>query len=201
MTSLLRLDRHGRSVVLDAGVLAPGARVIPYSYIGPEVTWPIYRSGTIGRAKEDLENTTVALDKRLQEAVGGNCWVSVNKAVVTQASAAIPAVPLYVSLLYKAMKDRGLHEEPIHQIVRMMRDHTGPGISPVLDDNGRIRLDDWEMRADVQQEVAKRWIEVTTENLGDLSDFAGFRADFRRLFGFEVDGIDYDQAVETEVAI
>jgi len=189
------------NALLDAGVLAPNARVIAYSYIGPEVTWPIYRSGTIGRAKEHLEKTAVALDKQLQASIGGNCWVSVNKAVVTQASAAIPAVPLYISLLYKSMKERGLHEEPIHQAVRMMRDHLRVGRTPTLDDGGRIRLDDWEMRDDVQAEVAQRWGQATTENLGELSDFAGYRTDFRRLFGFEVAGVDYDQPVETNELI
>jgi enoyl-[acyl-carrier protein] reductase/trans-2-enoyl-CoA reductase (NAD+) len=192
--------RRWVNALLDAGLLAPNARVIAYSYVGPEVTWPIYRSGTIGKAKEELENTAVELDKQLQETVGGHCWVSVNKAVVTQASAAIPAVPLYISLLYKAMKEKGLHEEPIHQVIRMMRDHVGPSLIPALDAHRRIRLDDWEMREDVQAEVTERWEQVTTANLNELSDFVGYKADFRRLFGFDVEGVDYDQAVETSAA-
>jgi enoyl-[acyl-carrier protein] reductase / trans-2-enoyl-CoA reductase (NAD+) len=193
--------RRWVEALLEAGVLARGARVVTYSYIGPQVTWPIYRSGTIGRAKEDMERTTDELDRRLQAAVGGSAWVSVNKAVVTQAAAAIPIVPLYISILYRVMKDMGLHERPIEQMVRMMNEHVGPGRTPALDAERRIRMDDWEMREDVQAEAERRWRAVTTESLPELGDFAGFRQEFRQLFGFEVPGVDYEAAVETDVLL
>ena len=179
----------------DGGVLADGARTVAYSYIGPEVSHPIYRHGTIGRAKEDLEASAAGLRAELL-ASGGGAWVSINKAVVTQASAAIPGVPLYISMLFDEMKAQGLHEGPIEQIARLFRDHIGPGATPSTDEDGRIRLDDLEMRADVQAEVAGRWADVTTERLDELADFAGYRRDFEQLFGFTVDGIDYDAPTE-----
>jgi enoyl-[acyl-carrier protein] reductase / trans-2-enoyl-CoA reductase (NAD+) len=193
--------RRWIDALLAAKALAPGARVAAYSYIGPQVTWPIYRSGTIGRAKADVEETVRALDRRLQDAVGGRAWVSVNKAVVTQASAAIPSVPLYISLLYRVMREKGVHERPIEQMVRLLNEHLGAGRVPVVDAEGRIRMDDWEMREDVQAEVSRRWHAVTTETLHAVSDFALFRTEFRRLFGFEVDGIDYEQPVEVDVPL
>jgi len=193
--------RRWIDALLQAELLAPGARVVSYSYIGPNVTWPIYRSGTIGRAKEDLERTTHELDNRLQEAVGGNAWVSVNKAVVTQAAAAIPVVPLYISILYQVMREMGIHERPIEQMVRMMNTQVGPGHTPAVDAERRIRMDDWEMRDDVQAEVERRWLAVTTETLPELADFAGYQREFLQLFGFEVPGIDYGQPVETEVPL
>jgi enoyl-[acyl-carrier protein] reductase / trans-2-enoyl-CoA reductase (NAD+) len=181
------------------GLLAPGARTVAYSYIGPKLTWPIYRDGTIGRAKQDLEKTAHALDAMLLEKFEGHAWVSVNKAVVTQASAAIPVVPLYLSLLAKVLRGKGLEEKPIEQIRRLFADFlTGPA-SPAIDDAGRIRLDDREMRADVQAEVDALWSQVTTENLHSLTDFAGFQHEFRNLFGFEVDGVDYGRPVETDL--
>jgi len=183
-------------LLLAEGLLAPGARTVAYSYIGPELTAEIYRDGTIGRAKEHLEATGHALDARMQSAVGGHAWVSVNKAVVTQASAAIPAVPLYLSVLIKLMKERGTHEGPIEQIVRMFRDHTGPGATPKLDDKGRIRLDDLEMQPDIQAEIAGIWEHLTTENFRERSDYAGYQADFHRLFGFDVPGVDYTAPTE-----
>src|SRR5207253_7359320 len=140
-----------------------------YSYIGPDLTWAIYRNGTIGRAKEDLEATA----KRLQEKLGttgGHAFVSVNKALVTQASSAIPVVPLYISLLYKVMKAEGLHEGCIEQIQRLFAERLANGASVQLDEKGRVRIDDWEMRADIQKEVADLWTRVNTENLADLSD-------------------------------
>ena len=184
-------------LLLGEGLLAPNARTIAYSYIGPELTAAIYRDGTIGHAKEHLEETGHALHARLEAAVGGDAWVSVNKAVVTQASAAIPAVPLYLSVLMKLMKERGTHEGPIEQIVRMFRDHTGPGASPTLDAKGRIRLDDLEMQPDIQAQIAGIWENLTTENFRAQSDYAGYQSDFHRLFGFDVPGVDY--TVPTEV--
>lgn len=187
--------------LLEADALAEGARVVPFSYIGPEVTHPIYRSGTIGKAKEDLERTTVQLDELLQNRVGGHAYVSINKAVITQASAAIPVVPLYVSLLYRLMKERGVHEEPIHQMVRLFREHIGPGQTPTLDEENRIRLDDRELAPDIQAEVSRLWNTITTDNLRTLTDYDSFKRGFRQLFGFEVEGVNYEEEVEVEASI
>ena len=182
-------------------MLAPGCRTVAYSYIGPELTYPIYRSGTIGRAKEHLEATARALDARLRERLGGAAYVSVNKALTTQASSAIPVVPLYISILYKIMKAKGTHEGTAEQIARLFRDHLAPGRAPRLDDGGRIRVDDLEMEPATQHEVAALWNQVTTENLFAITDYAGFKQEFRALFGFEVPGIDYAQPVETDVPL
>ncbi len=183
----------------SAGVLAQGVRTVAYSYIGPEVTWPIYKNGTIGRAKEDLERAQRALDAKLAP-LGGKAWVSVNKALVTQASSAIPVVPLYISLLYKVMKDAGTHEDCIEQMDRLFRDRLYGG-SPQPDEAGRIRVDDWEMAPEVQQLVDARWREVTTENLAQLGDFAGYQSSFLRLFGFGLAGVDYDAEVDTAAGV
>jgi enoyl-[acyl-carrier protein] reductase / trans-2-enoyl-CoA reductase (NAD+) len=185
----------------DADLLARGCRAVAYSYIGPALTFPIYRSGTIGKAKEDLERTTTELSALLAARVGGTAFVSVNKALVTQASSAIPVVPLYISLLYKVMKETGTHEGTAQQIARLYRDHLGPGRQPHTDAEGRIRLDDLELDPGVQARVDALWADVTTENLASVSDYAGFRTDFRKLFGFEVPGVDYALPVETDVAI
>jgi enoyl-[acyl-carrier protein] reductase/trans-2-enoyl-CoA reductase (NAD+) len=174
-----------------AGVLAPGATAVAYSYIGPDVTRAIYRNGTIGLAKEDLEATARSLNDRLA-AQGGRAVVSINKALVTQASSAIPVVPLYISLLYKVMKQKGVHEGCIEQIQRLFADRLRQGAKPGLDEAGRIRIDDWEMRDDVQQAVGLLWSQVATENLGEISDIAGYRAEFLKLFGFGLPGVDYD---------
>ena len=174
-----------------SGVLAPGATTIAYSYIGPDLTWAIYRNGTIGRAKEDLEATAARLHKRLS-ADGGRAFVSVNKALVTQASSAIPVVPLYISLLYKVMKSRDLHEGTIEQIYRLFAERLAPGADLQLDEGGRIRIDDWEMKPEVQREVAELWPQVNTANLGALSDIADYRAEFLKLFGFGLPGVDYE---------
>ncbi|HCP99645.1 MAG TPA: hypothetical protein DIT99_02610 [Candidatus Latescibacteria bacterium] len=187
--------------LLNAGVLAEGARVVPFSYIGPEVTYPIYRNGTIGRAKEHLEATTAAIHLRLQSKIDGAAYISVNKAVITQASAAIPVVPLYISLLYKLMKERNVHEAPIHQMVRLLTDHIGPGQTPALDEKGRIRLDDREMVDAIQNEIDRLWPMVNTDNFRSLSDYDAYKKGFRQLFGFEVDGIDYDKPVELETEV
>lgn len=181
----------------SGGVLAPGFGTVAYSYIGPDLTWPIYRAGTIGKAKEDLESTARALGARLAS-TGGRALVSVNKALVTQASSAIPVVPLYISLLYKVMKERGLHEGCIEQINRLFDRLYQVQPTPV-DAEGRVRLDDWEMRPDVQQAVADLWPEVTTENLAGLSDIAGYRSEFLKLFGFGLAGVDYEKDVDPHV--
>ncbi len=183
-----------------ANVLAPGAKTVAYSYIGPDLTWAIYRNGTIGRAKEDLEATSQRLSEKLS-ATGGAAYVSVNKALVTQASSAIPVVPLYISLLYKVMKARGLQEGCIEQIERLFASHLYNGASPKVDDHGRIRIDDWEMLPEVQAEVAALWPTVTTENLPLLSDIAGYREEFLRLFGFGLPGVDYEAETNPEMAL
>jgi enoyl-[acyl-carrier protein] reductase/trans-2-enoyl-CoA reductase (NAD+) len=187
--------------LLEADLLAKGCRTVAYSYIGPELTYPIYREGTIGKAKEHLEETARALTAELGARLGGAAYVSVNKALVTQASSAIPVVPLYISLLYKIMKAEGTHEGTALQIARLFRDHLAPGRTPKLDAGGRIRLDDLEMQPQVQRRVSELWDQVTTENLFALTDYAGFKQEFRSLFGFEVAGIDYAQPVETDIPL
>jgi enoyl-[acyl-carrier protein] reductase/trans-2-enoyl-CoA reductase (NAD+) len=184
----------------DAGVLAPGATTVAYSYIGPTVTWAIYKNGSIGKAKEDLEAASGRIGKKLA-ATGGRSFVSINKALVTQASSAIPVVPLYISLLYRIMKEKGLHEGCIEQMQRLYAERLFNGASAQLDEKGRIRIDDWEMRADVQEAVEKLWPTVTTENLGEITDMAGYRQEFLRLFGFGVEGVDYEAETNPVVAV
>ena len=191
--------RRWMRLLLDEGLLAQGARTVAYSYIGPELTWPIYRDGTIGQAKKHLDQTARELGALLAKRLGGNAWISVNKAVVTQASAAIPVVPLYLSLLPPVLRKKGLDEGCIEQIRRLFAEHLADGKDGPRDAEGRIRLDDREMRPDVQAEVLEQWPQITTENLRALTDFAGFQREFRSLFGFEVEGVDYDQPAETEV--
>ena len=181
------------------GLLAEGARTVAYSYIGPTLTWPIYWDGTIGRAKLDLEKTAAELDALLAGRFQGRAWISVNKAIVTQASAAIPVVPLYMSLLFKVMKQKQLDEDAAAQMRRLFLEILVPGKPPATDSARRIRLDDREMRADVQAEVGTLWPQVTSENLLLISDFAGFDRGFKNLFGFDVDGVDYSRPVETDV--
>ncbi len=182
-----------------AGVLAEGVQTVAYSYIGPEVTWPIYKNGTIGKAKEDLEQVQRALDDSLAP-LNGKAWVSVNKALVTQASSAIPVVPLYISLLYKVMKAEGTHEDTIEQMDRLFRDRLYSG-NPQPDSAGRIRVDDWEMTPAVQSLVGERWTSVNTDNLAELADFEGYKTSFLRLFGFGLDGIDYGADVDTGIGV
>jgi enoyl-[acyl-carrier protein] reductase / trans-2-enoyl-CoA reductase (NAD+) len=183
------------------GLLAPGVRTLSYSYIGPELTWPIYRDGTIGRAKNDLEQTARSLDAFLSPKLGGRALICVNKAVVTQASAAIPVVPLYLSLLIKVMNAKGLEEGPIEQMRRLFANFLTADADPKTDEANRLRLDDREMRTDVQAEIARLWPQVTTENLRSVADFAGFQRQFRNLFGFDVEGIDYERPVETDTEL
>ena len=183
----------------EAGALAPGVRTLAYSYIGPSLTWPIYKNGTIGRAKEDLERAQRHIEAKLAP-LGGKAWVSVNKALVTQASSAIPVVPLYISILYKAMKAAGNHEECAEQMDRLFRERLNSP-TPAVDDAGRIRLDDWEMADALQNLIAERWSTVTTENLAELADFAGYQESFQRLFGFGLPGVDYSADVEVQVPI
>ena len=174
----------------EAGVLANDALTLAYSYIGPEVTEAVYRKGTIGRAKDHLEATAFEITKQL-ESVNCKAYVSVNKALVTQASSAIPVIPLYISLLYKIMKEDGIHEGCIEQIQRLFEHRLYSGSEIPTDDKGRIRIDDWEMRDDVQEKVAKLWKEATTESLPKIGDLKGYTSDFHNLFGFGFDGVDY----------
>jgi enoyl-[acyl-carrier protein] reductase/trans-2-enoyl-CoA reductase (NAD+) len=183
----------------EAGALAPGCRTLAYSYIGPSLTWPIYKNGTIGRAKEDLERAQRDIEAKLAP-LGGKAWVSVNKALVTQASSAIPVVPLYISILYKAMKAAGNHEECAEQMDRLFRERLNSP-TPAVDGAGRIRLDDWEMADALQNLIAERWSTVTTENLAELADFAGYQESFQRLFGFGLPGVDYSANVDVQVPI
>lgn len=178
-----------------AGVLAEDATTVAYSYLGPDLTWAVYRSGTIGAAKEHLEETARQMNERMK-ATGGRAFVSVNKALVTQASSAIPVVPLYISLLYRVMKEKGLHEGCIEQIYRLFAERLYHGAQPQVDEAQRIRIDDWEMRPDIQKEVADLWKEVSTENLGQISDIDGYRAEFLKLFGFGLPGVNYEAESE-----
>ena len=184
----------------ERGLLAPGFRTAAFSYLGPEVTWPIYRDGTIGRAKEDLDRAVEALNERYRE-LGGEAVVAVNKAVVTQASSAIPVVPLYVAVLFRVMKEKGLHEGCVEQMIRLFGEKLSAEGSLPVEEDGRVHLDDREMREDVQEEVRRLWPLLHSDNLEELTDYAGYRREFLRLFGFEVDGVDYREDVDPEKAL
>ena len=171
-------------------LLADGATTIAYSYIGPSLTEPVYRKGTIGRAKDHLEATAFEITDSLKD-LNGKAYVSVNKALVTQASSAIPVIPLYISLLYKLMKEEGIHEGCIEQIQRLYAERVFTGKEIPLDEAGRIRIDDWEMRDDIQEKIAVLWEKATTENLSEIGDLAGYKQDFLNLFGFGFEGVDY----------
>ena len=176
----------------SANLLSNGAKTIAYSYIGPSLTEAVYRKGTIGKAKDDLEATAFKITDSLKD-INGNAFVSVNKALVTQASSAIPVIPLYISLLYKIMKSEGIHEGCIEQIQRLFQERLYTGNKISTDDQGRIRIDDWEMREDVQEQVAKLWSLATTESLPEIGDLKGYKQDFLNLFGFGFDGVDYQK--------
>jgi enoyl-[acyl-carrier protein] reductase/trans-2-enoyl-CoA reductase (NAD+) len=178
-------------VLKNAGVLANDATTIAYSYIGPEVTEAVYRKGTIGRAKDDLEATAFKITDDLKS-LNGKAYVSVNKALVTQASSAIPVIPLYISLLYKIMKEEGVHEGCIEQIQRLFEQRLYTGKVVPTDDKGRIRIDDWEMRDDIQDRIKTLWEKATTENLSEIGDLAGYKQDFLNLFGFGFEEVDYN---------
>ncbi|MBN2295503.1 MAG: trans-2-enoyl-CoA reductase family protein [Pirellulales bacterium] len=181
--------------LLAAGLVAEGFRTVAFSYIGPEITRPIYRDGTIGKAKEDLELHVEGINSILKS-LSGRAVIGVQKALVTRASAVIPAVPLYISLLYKVMKAKGLHENCIQQIYRLYHDFLFARVPAATDEMGRLRLDDWEMREDVQSEVARLWLEVDNNNIAELADLDGFREEFLRHHGFGIKGIDYSQDAE-----
>ena len=178
--------------LVDADVLSDNAVTLAYSYIGPELTHAIYKEGSIGQAKKHLFETSKKLTKEF-EAKGLKAYISVNKALVTQSSAAIPIVPLYISLLYKIMKKEGLHEGCIEQMNRLFIDKLP---AKETDAEGYIRLDDWEMEDKVQNEITKLWDLVTTENIGELGDIEGYWEDFYHMFGFHYDNVDYSADVE-----
>ncbi len=179
------------SALADAGVLAEGFRTVAFTYIGTELTWPIYWEGTLGKAKEDLDRAAAGMRERLAT-ISGDARVATLKAIVSQASSAIPVVPLYASLLFRVMKDAGTHENIIEHIYRLFATQLARGARMNLDEAGRIRVDDWELADDIQDEVRRRWPLVSTENLDELADLEGFREDFLKIFGFGFDGVDYD---------
>jgi enoyl-[acyl-carrier protein] reductase/trans-2-enoyl-CoA reductase (NAD+) len=185
----------------QAGVLAPGAKTVAFSYIGTEITWPIYWHGALGKAKADLDATARRLDARLANHGEGSAAVAVLKSVVTQASAAIPVMPLYISMVYKIMKDKQLHEGTQDQLDRLFRErlYRADGQPPATDDEHRLRLDDWELRDDVQNACKTLWPQVSTDNLFDLTDYAGYKHEFIKLFGFNRDDVNYDAEVNPEV--
>ena len=184
-----------------AGVLAPEAKTVAFSYIGTEMTWPIYWHGALGKAKEDLDRAAQALNAQLSEKYQGSANVAVLKSVVTQASAAIPVMPLYIALVYKVMKDKGLHEGTIEQLNRLFSEQLyrtdGKGFD--VDEAGRLRMDDKELRDDVQSECKQLWEQVNSDNLFQLTDYAGYKHEFLKLFGFERDDVDYESDVSPEV--
>ncbi len=179
------------------GLLADGCTSVAYDYIGPEVTWPVYTNGSIGQAKQHLRKTAARIDALLK-VNRGRAFVSVNKAVVTQASSAIPVVPLYISILFRIMKAQGLHEDCVQQIDRLFRTQMYSGGGLDFDEVGRVRVDDWEMRPDVQAKVAELWPQVETGNVQSLTDFEGYQQNFLKLFGFGLPGVDYEAEVDPE---
>ncbi|OQW71561.1 MAG: trans-2-enoyl-CoA reductase [Proteobacteria bacterium ST_bin11] len=183
----------------DADVLAEGAKTTAYTYLGEKITWDIYWDGTIGAAKKDLDKRVIDIRSKLA-ALGGDARVSVLKAVVTQASAAIPVMPLYLALLFKTMKAEGTHEGCIEQVNGLFRDSLY-GANPSLDDTGRLRADLKELQPQVQDKVTALWEQINNDNINELSDFAGYKHEFLKLFGFEVDGVDYDADVNPEAPI
>ena len=184
----------------QAGALADNASTLAYSYIGSEITQPVYREGTIGRAKDHLEATAHKLNEKLS-VHGGRAYVAVTKGLVTQSSSAIPVVPLYISTLYKVMKEQGLHEGCIEQTYRLFANRLYTNEGTPVDEKGRIRLDDWELAPAVQEVVTKLWHELTTDNIYELTDLHSYRREFFQLFGFETDGVDYEAETDPDVTV
>lgn len=187
------------NALAEAGVLADGAKTTAFTYVGEKVTWDLYWDGTIGQAKKDLDKKVLDIRDQLA-ATGGDARVAVLKAVVTQASSAIPIMPLYLSLLFKAMKEDGSHEGCIEQLYRLYSECIYSD-TPRLDDEGRLRVDELELRPEIQDKVAEAWAQITTDNVAELTDFSGYQKEFLRLFGFEIDGVDYEADVNPVVEI
>ncbi len=185
----------------EGGVLAEGCKTVAYSYIGTELTWPIYWDGALGRAKMDLDRAATALNDKLS-ATGGSANVAVLKSVVTQASSAIPVMPLYIAMVFKKMREEGIHEGCMEQIYRMFsqRLYKEDGSAAETDDKNRLRLDDWELREDIQKHCSDLWPQITSENLKNLTDYELYKEEFLKLFGFGVDGVDYEADVSPQVA-
>jgi enoyl-[acyl-carrier protein] reductase/trans-2-enoyl-CoA reductase (NAD+) len=188
------------NALLKAGVLADGCITTNYTYLGSEVTWPIYYNGTIGRAKEDLDRAASALSGPMAT-VNGKAYVAVMKGLMTQAASAIPGMAVYLSLLFKVMKEKGNHEGCIEQTTRLFDSQLFSEGELRLDDQGRIRMDDWELEDDIQDYIRAKWSEVTNENLDEITDFAGYREAFLQMHGFAFDGIDYDTDVDQNVSM
>ena len=184
----------------EAGVLAEGCKTLAYSYIGTEITWPIYWEGALGEAKKDLDRAAHAIDEQMKS-INGSANISVLKSVVTQASSAIPVMPLYIAMVFKKMREEGVHEGCIEQINRMFRErlYTADGTVPEVDDNNRLRLDDWELRDDIQAHCQELWPQLTNENLAELTDYVQYKEEFLKLFGFGVEGVDYEADVNPVV--
>ncbi|WOG30212.1 enoyl-ACP reductase FabV [Endozoicomonas sp. 8E] len=180
----------------EAGVLAEGCKTVAYSYIGTELTWPIYWEGALGQAKKDLDRAAHAIDKQMKS-LNGSANIAVLKSVVTQASSAIPVMPLYISMVFKKMREEGVHEGCIEQISRMFRErlYRKDGEAPAVDDASRLRLDDWELRDDIQSHCQALWPTLTNENLSELTDYIEYKEEFLKLFGFGVEGVDYEADV------
>lgn len=187
------------NALLEAGVLADEVKTVSYSYIGTEITWPIYWHGALGKAKEDMDRAATAIRQSLA-AINGSANMAVLKSVVTQASAAIPVMPLYIAMSFKVMKEQNIHEGVLDQINRMFRTQIYKEGGADLDDNQRIRMDDWELRDEVQNKVKEIWPNVTTENIFELTDYQGYKDEFLKLFGFGIEGIDYEADVDTLVS-
>ena len=181
--------------LINADLLSENAINIAYSYIGPEITKGVYRDGTIGKAKDHLDDTADELDEIMTKSNMGHAYISVNKAVVTRASSVIPTIPLYVGILFKVMQEKGLHEGCIEQSYRLFNEKLSSRNNAIVDENRKIRLDDWEMRADVQKEVIDLWSKINQDNLTEIADLKLFRKDYMNLHGFEIEGIDYAKDV------
>ena len=184
----------------EAGVLADGCKAVAYSYIGTEITWPIYWEGALGEAKKDMDRAAHAIDNNLK-AINGAANIAVLKSVVTQASSAIPVMPLYIAMSFKKMREQGIHEGCIEQISRMFRErlYKADGSAAQLDEENRLRLDDWELREDIRAHCKALWPQLTDENLSELTDYALYKEEFLKLFGFGVQGVDYDADVDPVV--
>lgn len=185
------------SALQEAGVLADGVRTVAYSYIGSDITWPIYWHGALGKAKEDLDRASAAIDHKLA-ALNGGANVAVLKSVVTQASSAIPVMPLYLAMVFKVMREKNVHEGCMDQIYRMFSErlYNNSNLSELIDDKNRLRLDDWELREDVQQACRDLWPQITDANLFAKTDYQLYKDEFLKLFGFGIDGVDYEAQAE-----